>query len=62
MKQGIFGIPVKNPFTGAVYCEWRHSHIGHHALRRKPSSPQLPDPNLPGTSNNYQSAPADTIY
>lgn len=59
-KQGNFGIPVRNPITGITYPN------GVPASAIIPFAQtvlsELPDPNLPGTSNNYSSAPADTIY
>ncbi|HVW11255.1 MAG TPA: TonB-dependent receptor [Bryobacteraceae bacterium] len=55
-----YGLPIANPFTGALApggvipkSEW--SPIAG-ALT------SLPAPNLPGLSNNYESAPSDTIY
>ncbi|HUA58646.1 MAG TPA: TonB-dependent receptor [Verrucomicrobiae bacterium] len=55
-----FGLPIANPFTGAVAPNGvipasQFSPIGG-ALA------SLPAPNLPGLSNNYESAPSDTIY
>ncbi len=55
-----FGLPIANPFTGAVapggvIPTSQFSPIGG-ALT------SLPAPNLPGLSNNYESAPSDTIY
>jgi len=60
-KQGAFGIPIKNPYTGVTYS---NGTIPASAITPFAAAvfSQLPDPNLPGTSNNYQSAPADTIY
>jgi hypothetical protein len=55
-----FGLPIANPFTGGmapggVIPANEFSPIGG-ALT------SLPAPNLPGLSNNYESAPSDTIY
>jgi hypothetical protein len=55
-----YGLPITNPFTGAVATNGvipssQFSPIGG-ALT------SLPAPNLPGLSNNYESAPSDTIY
>jgi hypothetical protein len=55
-----YGLPIANPFTGAaapggVIPASELSPIGG-ALA------SLPAPNLPGLSNNYESAPSDTIY
>ncbi len=55
-----YGLPIANPFTGAlatngVIPSAEFSPIGG-ALT------SLPAPNLPGLSNNYESAPSDTIY
>ena len=63
MDQGDFsayGLPIANPFTGAVapggvISPSEFSPIGG-ALK------SLPAPNLPGLSNNYESSPSDTIY
>ncbi len=63
MDQGDFsayGVPISNPFTGAVapngvISAAQFGPIGN-ALT------YLPAPNLPGLSNNYESAPSDTIY
>jgi len=63
MDQGDFsayGLPIANPFTGAVATNGviPASQFGPIAASLK----SLPAPNLPGLSNNYESAPADTIY
>jgi len=55
-----YGLPITNPFTGAIATNGiipasQFSPIGG-ALT------SLPAPNLPGLSNNYESAPSDTIY
>ncbi len=55
-----FGLPIANPFTGAV--------APNGVIPASQFSPiagalkYLPAPNLPGLSNNYESTPADTIY
>ena len=52
IKQGNFGMPVKNPFTGestrTASCRHRRSSPFAQAVLAA-----LPDPNLPGNSNNY---------
>jgi hypothetical protein len=60
-KQGNFGIPIKNPYTGEMYANGvvPTSLISPFAQAVLAA---VPDPNLPGNSNNYQSAPSDTIY
>ena len=55
-----YGLPIANPFTGAVAPNGiipasQFSPIGG-ALT------SLPAPNLSGLTNNYESAPSDTIY
>jgi hypothetical protein len=59
-KQGNLGIPIKNPYTGVIYS---NGVIPSSAITPFAATvfSQLPDPNLPGIANNYQSAPADTI-
>jgi len=63
MDQGDFsayGLPIANPFTGVV--------APNGIIPASQFSPiagaltTLPAPNLPGLSNNYESAPVDTIY
>ncbi|HEX3876833.1 MAG TPA: carboxypeptidase regulatory-like domain-containing protein [Bryobacteraceae bacterium] len=56
-KQGNLGTPIVNPFTGASYQDGivPASQITSFAAR---VLSQLPDPNLPGAANNYQSSPA----
>jgi hypothetical protein len=64
MAQGDFsayGLPISNPLTGAsiangVIPQSQYSPIASAVLAA------LPAPNLPGLSNNYESAPADSIY
>ncbi len=60
MKQGIFSIPVRNPITGILYP----NGVPQSAIIPFTQTvlSELPDPNLPGNSNNFESAPADTIY
>jgi hypothetical protein len=59
-KQGNFGIPVKNPYTGEIYANGivPPSLITPFA---QAVFAAVPDPNLPGNANNYQSAPSDSI-
>ncbi len=64
MDQGNFsayGLPITNPLNGTTYANGiipqpQYSPIANAVLSA------LPAPNLPGLSNNYESAPADTIY
>ena len=63
MYQGDFsayGIPIANPLTGVVAPNGviPASQFGPIAT----ALTYLPAPNLPGLSNNYESAPSDTIY
>jgi hypothetical protein len=63
MDQGDFsayGLPISNPLTGAIAPNSiiPASQFGPIAQ----SLTYLPAPNLPGLSNNYESAPSDTIY
>ncbi|HEY3937004.1 MAG TPA: TonB-dependent receptor [Bryobacteraceae bacterium] len=60
MKQGNLGIAVKNPITGTLYS---NGIVPASAITPFAATvlSELPDPNLPGNSNNYSSAPADTI-
>jgi hypothetical protein len=60
MKLGNFGIPVKNQITNTTYSNSVPASAITPFAQAVLSA--LPDPNLPGNSNNYQSAPADTIY
>lgn len=63
MAQGNFsayGVPIANPLTGAVapngvIPQSQYSPIASAVLAA------LPAPNLPGFSNNFESAPSDTI-
>lgn len=61
MKQGNFGIPVRNPLTGVLYANGVVPQSAMIPFAQTVLS-ELPDPNLPGTSSNFESAPADTIY
>lgn len=60
MKQGNLGTAVRNPITGILYPKG----IPQSAIIPFAQTvlSELPDPNLPGNSNNFESAPADTIY
>jgi hypothetical protein len=60
MQSGNLGIPVQNPITGAIY---NNGVVPAAAVTPFAQAvlAALPAPNLPGTSNNYQSAPALTI-
>src|SRR5215475_1893890 len=56
-KQGNLGIPIANPFTGQAYNDGvvpasQITAFARHVLG------DLPDPNLPGLSNNFASLPA----
>ncbi len=59
-RAGNLGFPIRNPFTGDSYS----GTIPASAITPFAATvySQLPLPNLSGTSNNFQSAPADTIY
>ncbi len=59
-KQGNFGIPIKNPYTGQIYSNGIIPASQFIPLASAVFA-ALPDPNLPGNSNNYESAPSDTI-
>jgi hypothetical protein len=56
-RLGNLGIPVANPFTGAVYANGiiPSDQITSFAANVLAA---LPDTNLPGAANNYQSSPA----
>src|SRR5262245_19792233 len=56
-KQGRLGIPIANPFTGVVYSDGVVPANQITPFARKVLG-DLPDPNLPGAANNYQSLPA----
>jgi hypothetical protein len=55
-----YGLPITNPLTGATFTNGiiPSSQFGPIAN----ALTYLPAPNLPGLSNNYESAPSDTIY
>jgi hypothetical protein len=55
-----YGLPITNPLTGATFTNGiiPASQFGPIAG----ALTSLPAPNLPGLSNNYESAPSDTIY
>lgn len=59
MKQGNLGLAVRNPITGILYP----NGVPQSAIIPFAQTvlSELPDPNLPGNSNNFESAPADTI-
>lgn len=59
-KAGIFGTPIRNPYTGEVYANGilPSSQITPFA---KAVMAALPAANLPGLSNNYESLPRATI-
>lgn len=60
-KAGNFGTPIKNPYTGQIYADGVVPQSQITPLAQAVIA-ALPDPNVPGaTSNNYSSAPADTI-
>src|SRR5579884_957796 len=56
-----FNVPIANPITGTSYP---NGIIPKSAFTPLASAvlAALPAPNLPGNSNNYESAPADTFY
>ena len=56
-KNGIFTTAVQNPLTQAVYAAGTPVPINPLA---QAVIAALPNPNLPGTSNNFETAPADT--
>lgn len=60
MKQGNLGIAVRNPLTGVLYPNGIVPQSAIIPFAQTVLS-ELPDPNLPGNSNNYESAPSDTI-
>jgi hypothetical protein len=56
-KQGKLGIPIANPYTGAIYADGvvpasQITAFANHVLG------DAPNPNLPGNANNYQAFPA----
>ena len=56
-QNGIFSTAVENPITKAIYPAGTPVPIS--SLAQAVIS-NLPQPNLPGTSNNYETAPADS--
>jgi len=56
-KQGNLGTPLANPYTGVVYQDGVVPSTQISSFAAKVLS-ALPDPNLPGLANNYQSSPA----
>jgi len=56
-KQGRLGTPIANPYTGVVYSNGVVPADQITPFAAKVLS-AVPDPNLPGTANNYQSSPA----
>jgi hypothetical protein len=61
LQAGNLGLPVRNPINGTVY---NNGIVPASAITPFAQSVinALPKPNLPGTSNNYESSPADTVY
>ncbi|HEY1338642.1 MAG TPA: TonB-dependent receptor, partial [Bryobacteraceae bacterium] len=59
-KAGRFGTPIRNPLTGAAYADGNlpASDITGFA---KTVLAALPDPNVSGVTNNFQSLPRSTI-
>src|SRR5215831_3313149 len=55
-KLGKIGIPLKNPLTGVSYSDGTIPSNQITSFARQVLG-DLPDPNLPGTSNNYQEIP-----
>jgi hypothetical protein len=60
MQSLNLGMPVRNPLTGASYPSGIIPASDVTPFARAVLS-DLPKPNLSGTANNYESAPADTI-
>src|SRR5436305_6378152 len=65
-KAGNFGVPIRNPLTGAIYSNGIVPGAAITPFAQAVLA-ALPDPNQPtaagaAASNNYISAPADTIY
>jgi hypothetical protein len=56
-KQGNLGTPIMNPYTGVVYTNGIVPADQITSFAAKVLA-NLPNPNLPGTANNYQSFPA----
>ena len=64
MDQGdfsAFNLPISNPLTGATFQNGVIPQSQFNPIAG-PVLASLPAPNLPGITNNYESAPADTIY
>ncbi len=59
-KAGNFGIPVKNPYSTQVYADGVIPASAVSPFARAVLD-ALPDPNLPGFSNNYESLPRASI-
>ena len=59
-KAGNFGTAVKNPYTNAVFADGIVPASQMSAFAKAVLA-ALPDPNLPGLSNNYQSLPRASI-
>jgi len=55
-----YGLSITNPLTGKVYSNGVIPSSDFGPIAKSLTS--LPAPNLPGLSNNYESAPSDTIY
>jgi hypothetical protein len=58
-RSGTFGVPVKNPYTGEIYPDGVIPQTQITDFARKVLS-DVPAPNLPGTSNNFQWLPRST--
>lgn len=61
MKAGTLGTPLKNPLTGKTYADGVIPSADQITLARV-SLAALPDPNVAGNANNYQSLPRGSIY
>ncbi len=55
-RNGIFGTPIQNPYSGEIYANGVIPQSQITAFARKVFS-QLPPPTRPGLSNNYDSLP-----
>jgi hypothetical protein len=55
-----FNVPIENPLTGAVYANGKIPQTDFSALSLAVLQ-TLPAPNLPGSSNNLATSPADII-
>ena len=60
VKSASLGTAVKNPYTNAVYSDGVIPQSVSSAFARAVLA-ALPDPNLPGISNNYESLPRASI-